>query len=93
MGQKAGIALKVRSADLARAAQNIDQHFGHRLVKLDRDFLAQFDIGQGASQGIILLDRNAVFARDLDDLAPNLALALGNDRRGALLKQSNSRKR
>ena len=53
---------------LAGQAQDEDQHLGHRLVELDRDFVADLDFRQRPRQRRVLFDRHAMRARGLDDL-------------------------
>src|SRR5262252_3048607 len=81
-----------RRLEPARHPHDEDQHLGDRLVELNRDFVADLDLRQRAGERLVLLDRHAVLARRLDDLAPDLALALGDDaRRAGLLVMQRDR--
>src|SRR5437868_810698 len=72
-----------QSAHAPRQPQHEDQHFGDRLVELWRNFVADLDMGQGARQHLVLLDRNVVFPGEFDDPGADDALALGDDPRRA----------
>src|SRR6266404_1051904 len=74
---------KTLSADPTRQPQHEDQHFGDRLVEVRRNFVADFDMGQGAGQHLVLLDRDVVFPGEFDDPGADDTLALGDDARGA----------
>ena len=74
---------RVSYADPPRQPQHEDQHFGHRLVEFRRNFVADLDMGQGAGQHLVLLDRDVMFPGELDDLGADDALALGDDPRRA----------
>ena len=67
------------SPDPSRQPQHENQHFGDGLVKLGRNLVADLDMGQGARQHLVFLDRNVVGLGDFDDLGADDALALGDD--------------
>src|SRR6516225_9777013 len=75
---------KARSTRGPRQAEHEHQHLGDSLVELDRDLVAELDIGERAGQHLVLLDRDVVGLGDLDDLGADRALALGCDARRAL---------
>src|ERR1700755_1554047 len=71
------------SARRPRQAQHEHQDFGDRLVQLNGNLVTEFDIGEGAREYLVLLERKVVRLGDLDDLGADRALALGDDARGA----------
>src|SRR5690242_20681569 len=84
----------VRPLEPPRHAHDEDQHLGDRLVELDRNLVADLDLRERAGERGILLDGHAVFARGVDDLLSDLALALGDDaRRAGLLVVQRDRER
>ncbi len=70
-------------ADGPGQPQHEDQYFRDRLVELGRNLVAEFDIGEGAGQHLVLFDRDVVGLGDLDDLRAQAAPALGDDPRRA----------
>src|SRR6185437_5725135 len=77
------------SARASRQPQHEDQNLGHRLVEFGRNFVTELDIGQRAGQHLVLLYRDAMLFRDLDDLLADGTLALGDHRwrTGAIVMQ------
>src|SRR5437764_1069966 len=70
-------------ANAPRQPQHEHQHFGHGFIELGWNLVADFDLGERAGEDFVLLDRNIVGSRDLDDLGAERAAALGDDARRA----------
>src|SRR5579863_3286673 len=70
-------------ANSTRQAEHENQHLRHRLVQFGRNFIAELDMGERTGENLVLLDRNVMSARQLDDLLTDASPALGNDPRRA----------
>src|SRR5580698_6304351 len=72
-----------------RQPEDKNQDLRHRLVKLGRNLVAEFDVGERAGQYLVFLDRDVVGLGNLDDPGADRAFALGDDprRAGAVVMQ------
>src|ERR1700674_4250314 len=79
-------AAQAPSAQPPRHAKDEDQHLRHRLVEIERYFLADLHVRERGRKAGIALDRNAVPPGGLDDIFADRAAAAGDDaQRAAVL--------
>jgi hypothetical protein len=68
------------SAQPAGDPQDEDQDLGHRAIEGLGDLVLELDLGQRFGKPRILLDRNCVCPRSIDDFLANRPAPLGDER-------------